>query len=198
MNPEFITFSALPTRPQEARRTVRWPLCIMSKWKTTEAETSSVLDLCFQLPVTINNSYLYRLGLWYPWCNTKSQVIIFFSRLKCVCHDLWTLAASWSLFYSLDKSKQEPEVLHFSLQSILQCWTLVGAVSTIGQIPKVKISLIQRSQLCSLPTGFHNHSSFIKNAQSVKGNTSNSLDTHQYQKEESSDRLEKDNEQSFY
>lgn len=83
----------------------------------------------------------------------------FFFCLKCVFHDLWTLTASWSLFYSLDKSTQEPEVLDFCLQSILQCGTLVGAVLTIGQIPKVKISVTQRSQCCSHSTGFHNHAS---------------------------------------
>lgn len=133
MNPEFITvmmggFAQKTRTSQESSQTVIADICIMSKWKTTEARTSCVLDLCFQLysnllPLitpTCTEEIQIGLGLCSPWCNTKTQETFF--CLGCICRDPWTLAAAWSLVYSLDKSMPEPEVLDFWLQSTtIQC-----------------------------------------------------------------------------
>lgn len=155
MNPECIAVTALPTRLQLARTAVRWPLCIMSKWKTTEAGTSSVLDLCFQLSVTINNSCL---GWDCVIFGAVQRVKWFFSA--------WNVFAMtcghWQHpFNSLDKSTQEPGVLDFCLQSITEMLNSGGTTfdHRTDCLRLKGLSLTQRSQLCSHPTGFHNHSS---------------------------------------
>lgn len=87
----------------------------MSKWKTTEARASCVLDQSFQLygsllpliTLTYALDLQFGLGLCYPCCSTKTQEIFF--CLGCICHNPWTLAAAWSLTYTLDESAPEPE-----------------------------------------------------------------------------------------
>lgn len=153
----------------------------MSKWKTTEARTSCVLDLCFQLyssllPLIILSCIVelqFGLGLCYPWCNTKTQETFF--CFGCIRHDPWTLAAAWSLANSLDKSTPEPKVLDFWLPSTTTVYNDELWWNQI-RLRTDHLSFLN-SEIAALWPSKRVPQQFIKHVRSMRLNTSNSLNS---------------------